>query len=274
MTLDLARSALAARGGAGPITPLASGMSSQAWVATIGGIEFVIRTPVAGDRRPDPDYHREARLNSALRRAGVPVPEIEVVEIGDVQCSLARRVAGNPVRPGDWTDAFASDVADALAATHSITPAAHDLLSAVERFHLARLWPIDGTSIDDHPVTTRLPDAVERVQIRADEICREASRTPVVVHTDLHWDHLRRSHDGRLAGVLDFGDAFAGPPAWDFACLRYYHGDEVARRVASHYPDGAETLRRAETLGIAFALYKLDKTPDRSDVIERVRRFT
>jgi aminoglycoside phosphotransferase (APT) family kinase protein len=87
------------------------------------------------------------------------------------------------------------------------------------------------------------------------------------------WDHLLRSPEGRLAGLLDFGDAFAGPPAWDFACLRYYHGENVGRRVAAHYPGGADVLRRSLALGIAFALYKLDKTPDRPDVIERVARL-
>ena len=165
-------------------------------------------------------------------------------------------------------------VGSALAATHSIPAADHRLPGAVDRFYLARLWPLDGTELHDHPLTSRLPEHVDWVASQRETILAEAHQPACVVHTDLHWDHLLRTDDGRLGGLLDFGDAFEGPPAWDFACLRYYHGHAVARRVAAAYPGGADVLRRSTTLGIAFGLYKLDKTPDRADVIDRVAQLT
>jgi len=274
MTIELARAVFAMCGHHGPITALAEGASSAAWLGAFGDQEWVVRVPRGNSGRPRPDYASESLLNRALREAGAPATEVEVIEVDGVACSLAPRVAGAPIQPDQWTDEFVTDVAAALAATHSIPTAPHTLPDAVARFHLARIWPLDDTSLDDHPVTSRLPEVLDWVRSQEPRIREEAARTATVVHTDLHWDHLLRGDDGRLAGVLDYGDAFAGPPAWDLACLRYYHGETVATRVADRYPFGKEVLRRSGPIGIAFALYKLDKTPDRADVIERVAQLT
>jgi aminoglycoside phosphotransferase (APT) family kinase protein len=270
MTRELAQRVFAARGGRGPIEPLAEGMSSSAWIGRIEGVEWVVRVPVPGDARPDPDYRGEAALNAALRQVGVPATDTQPVEIDGTLCSIAPRLGGSPVRPDEWNDEFVNDVASALAATHSIPVGRHRLSGAVERFHLARLWPLDDTDLHDHPITRRLPGRVGWIESQRDAVATEAHQPACVVHSDLHWDHLLRTPDGRLGGLLDFGDAFAGPPAWDFACLRYYHGLDVVQRVAAAYPGGDDVLRRSARLGIAFALYKLDKTPDRVDVVERV----
>lgn len=270
MTIELARAVFADRGSTGPVTALAQGMSSCAWIGHIRGDEWVVRTPTPDDIRPDPDYGRERRLNEALRAVGVPATRIETVAIDGVECSLAPRISGRPVRPGGWNDEFVRDVAAALAAAHSITGADHDLPDALERFHLARIWPLDESSLDDHPVVSRLPDATDWIRSLEDPIRSAAAAPSGIVHTDLHWDHLLQDDRGRLAGLLDFGDAFRGPPGWDLACLRYYHGEEVGRRVADAHPGGDDVWAQSHILGIAFALYKLDKTPDRPAVVRRV----
>jgi len=274
MTFSLARAVFAEHGHARNVHLLAEGMSSIAWVGEIDGREWVVRVPAANDARPDPGYRREASLNAALRLAGVPAADTRTVEIDGTECSIAPRLVGTPIQTHQWTDEFVADVATALAATHSVPIDGHGLTDAVSRFYLARLWPLDGSALDDHPIIERLPGDVEWIASQREEIVAESRGPSCVVHTDLHWDHLLRSTAGRLTGLLDFGDAFAGPPAWDFACLRYYHGEIVARRVADRYPGGRDVLRRSGPLGIAFALYKLDKTPDRPDVIERVAQLT
>ena len=274
MTRELARRVFAARGGRGPIEPLAEGMSSSAWIGRIHDVEWVVRVPVPGDARADPDYRSEAALNAALRQAGVPAADTQPVEIDGTLCSIAPRLSGSPVRPDEWSAKFVDDVASALAAAHSIPVGRHRLPGALDRFHLARLWPLDGTDLHDHPIASRLPGRVGWIESQRDAVIAEAHQPACVVHTDLHWDHLLRTPDGRLGGLLDFGDAFAGPPAWDFACLRYYHGLDVVQRVAAAYAGGDDLLRRSAPLGIAFALYKLDKTPDRDDVVERVAQLT
>jgi len=45
----------------------------------------------------------------------------------------------------------------------------------------------------------------------------------VVSHTDLHEQKLL-THAGRLAALLDSGDASVGPAAWDVASFAYFHG--------------------------------------------------
>ena len=270
MIPDLVRAVADTRGDATSIAHLADGMSSSAWLATIDDRECVIRVPTDGHDRPPPDYRGESELNAALRAVGVPAAASEAVTVDGCECSIAPLISGDPIQPHQWDPAFTRDVAGALAATHSLAVAGRGLPDAVNRFHLARLWPLDGTELADHPAATRLPDHVTWIASRHRAIEAAAAAPPAVVHTDLHWDHLLRNSAGRLSGLLDFGDAFAGPPGWDLACLRYYHGESAARRVIRHYPDGDRVWQHSHLLGIAFALYKLDKTPDRSDVIDRV----
>ncbi|MEZ5165193.1 MAG: aminoglycoside phosphotransferase family protein [Acidimicrobiales bacterium] len=253
---------------------LAAGMSSTAWTAHgADGDELVIRVPNGDGLRLVPDYRQEARLNAALIAVGVPATATMVVTVDGTDCSVAPRRRGSPVTETGWTDAFVRDIAIALAAAHSLPPQQFGLPTAVDRFWLARIWPFDDLSLDEHPVTATFPGEVQRIRSYAERILSAGADPPVVVHTDLHPQHLLQSPEGRLSALLDFGDAFAGPAAWDFACLRYYHGDEIARRVAGLYPAGAELREATTLLSMAFALYKLDKTPDRPDVVARVRRL-
>ncbi|MDH3707019.1 MAG: aminoglycoside phosphotransferase family protein [Acidimicrobiia bacterium] len=274
MSVEIARAVLERVGTAqGALELLAEGMSSSAWVGTVDGRQLVVRVPKGDGLRPTPRYDDEARLLGRLARDGAAVAPCRVVEVDGVRCSVADRVRGTPVKPHEWTDAFVDEVATTLGVVHSLPPDAAPPVSAAERFHLARLWPLDGSRLADHPVAARWPERVDRLTALEPDIRRACDEPTTVVHTDLHWEHLLRSPTGRLAALLDFGDAFAGPAAWDFACLRYYHGDEIAARVAEHHPDGAVALAASRLVGIAFGLYKLDKTPERADIALRVERL-
>lgn len=238
---------------------LAEGMSSSAWRATVDGTPYVVRVPKGDGLRPLPRYEQEAHLLADLARRGVPVATTTIVELGDATCSLAEEIRGDPVRPNDWTSALVQEMHEALRIVHETDPALAVESDVVARFHLARIWPFDGTRLDDHPMAARWPERVAAVAAREADIRRAGAAPATVVHTDLHGDHILVA-DGRLVGLLDFGDAFAGPAAWDDACLRYYHG-----------PDVTGPLREdARLLSIAFVLYKLAKTPARADVVERV----
>lgn len=255
----LADEALATVGLHDGVELLAEGMSSSAWRGSIDGTTYVVRVPKNDGRRPLPRYRAEARLLADLHRRGVPVAAPTIVEIAGAECSIALEVPGQPVRPTDWTPRLLAEVATALDRVHETTPELAVEGDVRRRFHLARIWPFDGTDLADHPVALRWPELQAPIASREADILAAGSAPPTVVHTDLHWDHLLVD-DGRLSAILDFGDAFAGPPGWDHACLRYYHGPQVART-----PHDGDRL-----LGIAFALYKLAKTPDRADVVERV----
>jgi aminoglycoside phosphotransferase (APT) family kinase protein len=286
VTIEIARAAFAQLGGLdGDVSPLAEGMSSTAWLGTVMGTDLVVRTPVVAGPRPAPRYAVECALNERLRRAGVPAADTRVLVVDGVVCTAAPRLPGRPVRPDGWGESFVADVARALHATHSLptrgwgqpTQGPGSLLgnvsggaeAAVQRFWLARIWPFDDTRLSEHPAASLFPEKMGSIAAMEPAIREEAERDPCLVHTDLHWDHLLRDENERLAGLLDFGDAFIGSVAWDFACLRYYHGETATEQVTGAYAGGDEIRARARILGVAFALYKIDKTPTRSDVIER-----
>lgn len=256
---ELAAAALATLGPHDGVAPIADGMSSAAWLGVVDGRRHVVRVPKNDGRRPPPRYRAEARLLCDLADRGAPVAQATVVEIGGAECSVALELPGRPVGPDDWSPELLDQLRAALAIVHA-TPAALAVEpDVVRRFHLARIWPFDGSDLGDHPAIARWPARTKAIAARQDDILAAGAAPACVVHTDLHRDHLLVA-DGRLAGILDFVDAFAGPAGWDDASLRYYHGDRVA---------GPPT-EEARLLGIAFALYKLDKTPDRADVVQRV----
>lgn len=256
---DLAAAALSTVGAHDGVTLLAEGMSSSAWRGTVDGSPYVVRVPKNDGRRPTPRYEDEARLLTDLAARGVPVAVPSIVEIGDVACSVAPEIPGEPVRPGEWTPELVGELHEALRILHETPPDLAVETDVVARFHLARTWPFDGADPADHPVADRWPERLAALVALAPEIRRAGAAPATVVHTDLHWDHILVA-DGRLMGILDFGDAFAGPPGWDHACLRYYHGPDVTGPLTED----------ARLLSIAFVLYKLDKTPERIDVVERV----
>lgn len=242
-------------------------MSSQAWVGDVDGQRWVVRVPVGDGRRPTPDYRAESVLLQAAAERGVPVSPSTIVAVDGVACSVAPELAGRPVTANDWDEALVGDVADALARLHTLDPALaveHDL---VARFHLATIWPLDGTDLGDHPVAARWPELVDALLEQRDRILEAATASPAtVVHSDLHAEHLLVD-GGRITGLLDLGDTFPGPAEWDIACLRFYHREIADRVVAARE---RWDVARVQLLAIPFALYKLAKQPQRAVVIDRV----
>ena len=255
----------------GPVTLLAEGMSSSAWTGTVDGVRRVVRVPKMDGTRPTPRYDLEMRLLSELDRRGVPVMSGRVVSVDGVRCAVADLCPHPGVR--DWNDEFVADVAAAFSTLHSLDPLLAVEADIVARLHLARSWPFDGSDLTRHPVARWGDDLVATLEGRRDEIEWAAEQAVTVAHTDLHVDHLLQDDRGRLAAVLDFGDAFAGSAGWDFASMRYSLGLEIAGRIAAVYPDGDRISALADVLAIPWALYKLDKSPDRPIVQRRVAQL-
>jgi aminoglycoside phosphotransferase (APT) family kinase protein len=78
-----------------------------------------------------------------------------------------------------------------------------------------------------------------------------------VVHSDLHAGQLPLV-EGRLAALLDFGDAVAGPPAWDIGSFAYFHGWALTAHVLDAYTQDATKRPRireeARHFAVVFAL--------------------
>jgi aminoglycoside 2''-phosphotransferase len=59
---------------------------------------------------------------------------------------------------------------------------------------------------------------------------------PALLHGDLSPDHVLADLDqGRLTGLIDFGDAWIGDPAWDLIYLLEDHGLPLLQRFLTHY---------------------------------------
>lgn len=161
----------------------------------------------------------------------VPVPEpVAVGEPGEgypFPWAVRRWVPGAPLEPmGIASDAVAADVGAFLRALHRI-PAA-DGPPAGERTHFR--GALLGVYDDDVRRTigwaTDAP-AAERIWDRA--LATSWGAEPVWVHGDVAATNLLQV-DGRLAGVIDFGQMGVGDPACDLV-LAWTALDASGRRV-------------------------------------------
>jgi aminoglycoside phosphotransferase (APT) family kinase protein len=80
---------------------------------------------------------------------------------------------------------------------------------------------------------------------------------PVWVHGDLHPANVVVS-DGTLSGIVDFGDMFAGDPAWDLAAAWVLLPAGTASRFFDTYAHADEgAIRRARGLAAMKSLFLL-----------------
>jgi aminoglycoside phosphotransferase (APT) family kinase protein len=89
-----------------------------------------------------------------------------------------------------------------------------------------------------------------------DAVAADAWRGPPVwVHGDLHPANVVVS-DGTLAGIVDFGDMFAGDPAWDLAAAWVLLPAGTASRFFETYARADEAaIRRARGLAAMKSLF-------------------
>jgi len=102
------------------------------------------------------------------------------------------------------------------------------------------------------------PDAAAVREVWDDAAAAPAwERPPVWVHGDLHPANVVVA-DGTLAGVVDFGDLFAGDPAVDLAAAWVLLPADAAERFVAAYGDVDEaTLRRARGHAVVKSLFLL-----------------
>ena len=68
--------------------------------------------------------------------------------------------------------------------------------------------------------------------------------------SNILWDEASR----RVTGIIDFGSAGLGDPAYDFAGLLSGYGEGFLARCVPHYPGLEALLPRARFYGSTFAL--------------------
>jgi len=265
---------------------LASGRSSQAWRTVDSTQQGVIRVPIPNSGRLI-KYRSEVLIGELLADAAHPVSRWNVVRVDDVECAIGTILGGSPVAyDSDWSPSFTAAFASVLRDLHRLpvtgwgplantsdelrgtSESAND--GIIDRWFHAPIWPFDRADLAAHTVAALDPDLVPVITARRDAIAAAAAEPFGIVHSDLHNQHLLHV-GGDLTGVLDFGDAFIGSTAWDFALLDWYYGAGNAQRVAQAYGADSELTERGTLLAIAVGCYKVAKAPHDPAALHRLR---
>lgn len=236
-------------------------------------------------RFPRDDRHRarlfpvELNLLAALDGATrVPIPRYERLPPGRAFGGY-RMIRGDPLRPADFAglpagvrEAILDDLADFLSVIHSLPPAilaqsdgTIALEWAAERFR--RRWLEKRRAQVAIVVPTALLKNIDHFY----DAYASAPAPPreVVTHGDLTDDHmLLAQRRDRLAGVIDFGDACLGDPAYDFAFF-FAYGQAAADQLAGRYDpvgDDPTLLARARGHFIRFRVEQLRRRATMVDI--------
>jgi aminoglycoside phosphotransferase (APT) family kinase protein len=275
----------------GTLARIAAGRSCEAYTVESeepGGGQWIVRVPAPGTDRSI-RFHAEAALGALLADGGHPVAPWKVVDVDGTPCAVGVRLTGTPIiYETAWTTAFSAELGDLLADLHLIPAVGFGPLvdkedelrgqstsardGARDRWCWASCWPFDGSDLADHPVSRMMPEVASAIAPLQQELLDAAEEPIGIVHSDLHQEHLLAGPDGTLTGVLDFGDAFIGSVAWDFALLHWYYGPDVSESVARRHPNGPEIARQGRLLATALGIYKLAKSPTDPQIPRRLQR--
>lgn len=138
------------------------------------------------------------------------------------------------------------------------------------------LWPFDGRPLTAHPLVQVAPHLVLPVSPLRDQLLAWAEQgARALCHTDFQPAHVW-VEDGRLAGLIDFGDASVLPPAIDLALFASVYGWDLTDALLEGYTANSvlRDLRRAEAcqLAVLVGLQRIEKYTKRRPDEARTRR--
>jgi Ser/Thr protein kinase RdoA (MazF antagonist) len=283
----LARS-IATRAGISAEMPrlISTGATSQAWLIGGASARCVLRIFHSGRREP-PSYELEVGVRRQLRKETRLVPEPVATnvdfpwpdgEAGRPDWIIDEFVAGTFAERGKIPDAACRDAGSVLALLHGLDctgfgrpvndrsvirgTAADPSSGAQTRFQDP--WPFCEIPLSAHPVAAVAPALLTSLEAMGDRALVCASRPGnAVCHTDLHSEQLVLS-GGRLAALIDFGDAMIGAPAWDIGSFLYFHGEQQAKELLAGYTgDGSlaeRLLVEAKDFACVIALHHISRS--------------
>ncbi|MEW9033228.1 MAG: phosphotransferase [Planifilum fimeticola] len=211
--------------------------------------EWMFRFP----RRPAgiTQLKREAAfLEKASPQLPVSVPRYErICWDSEPPFGGYRKVAGLSLSDARNTPPDVSaDLGCFLSALHSLSPEGVFPSESVEQADWVALWQRRVRLWEERVLKALDPfleSAVRDWSRRLLEILDSSSVRLTPIHGDLSADHVL-IRNGRLSGVIDWGDACLGDPALDFAALWHELGETFTRETARHgaeYRDGTFWIR-------------------------------
>ena len=199
------------------------------------------------------DIRREVAVLEYVRARGVPGPAVEACDhsgdVAGVPCAILADVGGDPLA---GTEPVFGQVGAHLRCLHESLAtgfgavSAEDALvgedaswrQALERPAMA-LLPAAGAGLVDAGLLTRARNAIDRFASALDGL--GGAR---LIHGDLCPRHVY-AYGSRITGIIDWGDAMAGDPAYDFGRLLHSgiraegigHGRSLVAAALSSYGD-------------------------------------
>lgn len=244
---------------------LGSGWDSDAWLVDGTWVERTAKRP---------DVEPWLRTETTLLPWLAPQLPLEVprpVVVTESPLTVRHRlIAGTPAGDGSGLGAAVGEFLAALHAVH-LREAVRRGLPPPERTSAMRDAHFDRFAAE---VVPRLPAGTDTwLQDRLD-LLRDAPAS-VVVHGDLSADHVL-VHEGRVSGVIDWGDARAGDPAKDLVWPLLQAGPDTARELRAAYGVADELAARAQAwldVGPCYAVTHGEDVGDRDLVAEALNWF-
>lgn len=269
--------------------PIGDGASTIAWRVETDGEAVIVLVQKPGDV-PPPRYAAQLALLDRLHPLDQRVPqpfgashddELAGIVPTDRAWAVIGEVRGAATDSAgeaeQLTPEAARDLGELLAKLHSIEcegfgwpedrrDALRGTAPDMEAGLLQRWpasWPFDGSAIISHPVTRQAPHLLDGLaKLREPLLGFNDIDLAVPLHGDLNPRKLLLV-DGRLSGLVGFGDLLIGPPALDIASFAYFFGwERVEPLLAGYASNGVmRDVRRAEAqmLSVVIALHQLQK---------------
>ncbi len=237
-----------------PIREVAGGWGNQMWRL---GDELAVRMQRMD---PTPQLQLKERRWLPVLAPRLPLPVPAPVRFGEPSERFPKHwtvmtwVPGEPLDHGTISRGVhaADTLADFLRALHVEAPA--DAPIAADR----GAHPRDCTGgFEEFIEAVALGSLADDVRAVWDDAvaARAWEGPPVWVHGDLHPANVVVS-EGTLSGIVDFGDLFAGDPAWDLAAAWVLLPAGTAARFFESYARADEAaIRRARGLAAMKSLF-------------------
>ncbi|RKE17966.1 aminoglycoside phosphotransferase family protein [Streptomyces sp. TLI_171] len=244
-----------------PVELGARGWDNQLWRL---GEDLAVRLPWATDSADDLLLKEYARLPGLAPRLPLPVPVPQ--RLGAPSVRFPRPWLVTTWVPGEPADrAPATEPADSAAALAGFLTALHRPAPADAPAGRGRGGPLSASAdafADRLASATALglvPDSAADAlrAVWADAVAAPVRNGPALwLHGDLHAANVLTAQ-GTFCGVVDFGDLFAGDPAWDLSALWFLLPDGGAEHFHAAYRTDPATLRRARGWAVLRALVLL-----------------
>jgi aminoglycoside phosphotransferase (APT) family kinase protein len=209
------------------VAPLGEGWDNVVWAV---GDDRVLRVR----REPDPAaVERDvALLDFAAARATVTVPRVLAADPAH-GLLLTTRVPGRPAAEAPWDPGHVADaLAGLLTALHT-APEVPSVLAPDPDDAAAWLRAVgEEYAAAAHAVPADLRGAVEAFLAA---VPPAPGPRLVPCHNDVRDDHVFVGGDGRVTGLIDWGDAVLGDPSLDLATVSTDFGDAVLARLVAAY---------------------------------------